>query len=309
VQAILSSPPSARRQAISLGLLAALAGAGLFETTEIWDQHRELAVLSAQLSRLSDTRGTLRHEQAAVSARLTAARASAPAAPAHPAPPAGLETAIADWLARVERLKQLPAQRPELGFAELELLSEKDWFTAAKDVKFEEESDLKKKFQELRETARRTLARLLHAGSASYAAAHGDQLPASMEQIAAAMDRPLSPALLRRFEVTPHGPWSLAGRDEPLIAEKTSAAQDSDSRVVITNTHYEVEDLTTVSDRELRLALRAYVAANPGRLPEGPDQLVSYLKTPPRTAALKSFLAKPAGDFRPEELKKLLPPE
>ena len=299
-----------RQKSWAAAAVAATLGVVVCETAVLFRQRDELAAFPEQSGRLHATLRNLRREQDAATSRLQETRDDLHRlARVNLHTDSATEAAIEAWLARVSRLKQLAAGRADLNIPELEVLTDRDWFTAAKEGKFDTEEQIRETFRKLHDSARNSLARLLHTALSRYAVAHDGQLPANPAQLEPFMERRVSPAILARFEMLQHGEMSAVPKDEPIVAERASSGQTIDSRVLITPQEHSVEDLNSVSDRELRRALRAFVEANHGKFPSEPAQLLSYFKTPPRPAALKSLLEKPKGDFTTAELRKLLPPD
>jgi hypothetical protein len=80
------------------------------------------------------------------------------------------------------------------------------------------------------------------------------------------------------------------------------------SRMYVARRGAGTESLDEVSEAEFRRSVRAYVAAHPGKLPTSAADVEKYLTSTYLPTALATFRAKPAAEFRPEELRKLLPP-
>jgi hypothetical protein len=205
-------------------------------------------------------------------------------------------------------MKELAATRPDLGIDECAVLTEEQWFAAAREAKLDSEEQVRATFKSLHATARESLARLLLHAIRGYADVHDGQLPTSVAPLAALVGRAVPPALLDRFELLQRGALDAASRDEWILAERAGFAQQRDNRIYVTPAESGTEDLNSVSERELRLALQTYVAANGGRLPTEPAQLVAYFRNAPRPAALTEFLAQPKTEFTADKLKRLLPP-
>lgn len=295
--------------AVVLVLLAAVVA---HQTVRVVRQHDELRASIGEAGRLEAELRRLAVDQERASARLESARTAARGDSESRLPDADPAVVAAGeaWLQRVRQLRQLAAERAiGMDFAEIDVLSEREWLAAAKAPQLETEQQIRDTLRELRTTARKTLARLLQEAVSRHADANEGALPTTAEQLAPFTAGRVSAELLGRFEIAQRGNFVTIPYDEPLLIERATAGRDLDSRIVVTRRTHEVDDLATVPERELRRALRAFVEVNPGKLPEEPTQLLPYFRSPLQPAAVTDLLAKPRSDFSPDALRKLLPPD
>lgn len=270
-------------------------------------QHAEFAALAAEASRRTDTLRALRAANAAAGERVAAARAAVPAVADVPAAMSELEQAIHGWLERSRRLQQLATERSDLAFPERGVLSDDDWFNAAREAKLDSEDGMREALRAIRDSARNSLGRTLQAALSRYADAHDNRLPAQLDELLPFTEGRVTAALLARYELQQQGNLIDAADDVPVLAERPGLAPAIDNRLIVTRRDYGVEDGATVPDREVRRALRAFRVANGGRDPADAAQLLNYFQAPLPPAALQGFLEKPKSDFAPDVLHKLLP--
>lgn len=289
---------------------AALLGVAIYETATLAVQRRELAAAATVHAQQSAALAQLTTARTAATARVQQAREAGASSrrltgPTDPE----VEAAVAAWMTRLGRLRQLATERAEFALPELAILSDADWFSAAREAKFDTEEDTRETFRKFHKGARHTLAAALGRALTAYSDAHDGVLPTAPAQLASLLPANLPPALLTRFELLQSGPLAAIAPDEPLLTERADLTQVRDNRIVISRGQPAVEDLTTVPDREFRLAVRAYAVAHDGELPTAAAQLLPHLRTPPGPAARESFLAKPAADFAPAALRSLVTPQ
>lgn len=289
---------------------AVLLGVAIYETATLAAQRRELADAATLHAQQSAALTQLTAAQAAATARMQQAREAGASSRRLTGPTdTDVEAAVAAWMKRLGRLRQLATERVEFAIPELAILSDADWFSAAREAKFDTEEDTRETFRKFHKGARTTLAAALGRALSAYSDAHDGLLPSAPAQLASLLPANLPPALVTRFDLLQTGPLAGVPIDEPLLAERLDLAQARDNRLVVTRYRPGVEDLASVSDREFRLAVRAYAAAHGGELPTGAAQLLPHLRTPPSPAARESFLAKPAADFAPPVLRSLVTPQ
>lgn len=194
--------------------------------------------------------------------------------------------AIADWLTRVDRLKELVADRPNLTIPEMALLRDSSWFAAARDAKFDTEAQVRDALAELRSIAEDKLMTKLRSALARYVDAHDGKLPDDAHALAVFFDPPVSETMLDRYRMIAHG----------SISQQCGAVIEQDSPV----------DLER--DRTYRLfamgggasspaliarakeATKAYAQAHGGIQPSEPEQLLPYLPQPVEPEKLRPYM-------------------
>ena len=296
-----------QKTALTLASVA-IAGVIIYETSLLIQQRQDLAATRERSAQV-DARLQLKHaaHTKAISRQQEAHARLAGLARLSGSDP-DVEQAIDAWLRRLDRLRQLAASQSEYNLPELVALTENEWFAAAREAAFDTEEQTRETFRKLHETARNSLASAFSRALTRYVDAHDGLLPTNPSQLAAHLDRHLPPELFERCEMLRSGAIANVPSGEWILAERLDLARARDSRLYVTGSGSGTEDLSTISDREFRLAVRAFAANSGGRLPTEAGQLVDHFSTPPTAAALKAFLAKPTSDFTPDALKKLLSP-
>ncbi|HEX2852832.1 MAG TPA: hypothetical protein VHO24_06310 [Opitutaceae bacterium] len=276
-----------------------VAGVGLAPTGELDAVRQRCDLVTAELQQL---RG--QNDRTVLRVRSTQDEiASLEASPAA----IELDAEVAAWLGRVVRLRKLAAERPECTLPEFELLNEQDWFGTARDAKFDTEEDLLAALQDLRTKARLRLGPRLREALVRFLDAHDGQLPGEVSQLAPFMTPPVSAAILERYEMLHHGNIADLPRNDWLLLEKTSFDEAHDNRFFLSRFARGTTVFTEVRQPDLRQALQTFLAANDGRFPSSPAQLLPFFPRPPSPLALKTFLEQPADDFTADKLQGLLP--
>ncbi len=224
---------SAFQKSFAVLAVTSFLGFVAFEATTFARQRTELATIPDQATRLTATLAAVQSEHAAISAHLPTARATLAEASRPRIVDAELEAAIEAWLARVKRLQELAAERADLATPEFAVLTEREWFFAAKDAKLETEPELRETFKTLRNTARDAFAERLDDALDRYLAAHHGNLPDSPEQLSAHATSPLPFELLCDYEMLQRGPISAVPKDAWLFAEHPAAAARHGNRVYV----------------------------------------------------------------------------
>lgn len=305
-----SGAPPDRRASI-LGVTAAALALGFvaFDFHTLALQQEELAALPAETAHEQARMSRIRVETEAASAQLIQLQTELQQVAESNVPvDAELAAEIAGWLERVARLRHHVANTPEAAIPELELLSEDDWLAAAREAKLDTEPQVREVLRKLHDQARSTAVRELSSALWRFTAAHGDRLPDSVAELAALTTRSLPPAMLGRYEMLRTGAARAVPADEWILAEQPALAGAMGSRAFVATDQHGTEDLGSVSERQLRQALRAFVQVNSGALPAGPAQLLPFFAERLTPAAEQEFIARPASQFTAPELQKILNP-
>lgn len=271
-----------------------------------------------ELLRQRDERTTLQAESSGLLAELARLRADADqvalqlkvdAPPAPPSPRRSdleLDAEIEAWLARVSRLKDLVQQRPAAAIPEMAMLTEKDWFDAARDAAFATAEDLRKSLAAVRNQAREKVTHPLRQALVRYLDANEARLPTDISQLASSAELPLTPEILARYEMLYSGPLNAASFNRWLIAEKSPIDEAFDTCAYVSFGKSGTVDFLEIRPADLQEALRAFAKANAGNLPSTRTQLLPFFQTALSPLTANHFLAKAESDFSPAELKKIL---
>jgi len=168
--------------------LALTVGAGLFEAGVVYRNASQLEKLQQDSNGLQSQVRQLRDERDAAAGRLNTVEKQIDARLASAAPPAAgsdaaLESQMKTWLANVDRIKELLAQRPSLGIPQLRLLSEQDWFNIAADAKLDSDEAIRRAFANLRSGAENHMMNKLQSALSAYAKANDGLLPDQPNQL------------------------------------------------------------------------------------------------------------------------------
>lgn len=296
----MTAPPRAL-----LGIvLLAIAGSGMLAVSPGFTPGRELDAVRQRRDAAKAELQQVRQQNDRVTRQLHTMQEEI--ARVAPSPGMELDAEVAAWLDRVVRLRKLAAERPERTIPEFELLNEKHWFDAARDATFDTEEDLLQRLQDLRDKARRRLAPRLREALIRFLDEHDGQLPAEVSQLAPFMTPPVSSPILARYAMLHRGNIADVPRRDWLIIEKTSFDEAKDNRFYLARLESGTTLFTDVLQPDLRNALQTYLAANEGRFPNSPAQLLPFFPRQPSPLALKGFLEQPAEDFTTENLKEVL---
>jgi hypothetical protein len=303
------APPRHRVKILGAAAVALLLGFVAFDGHTIALQQEELAAAPVATTREQSELNRLRGETEAAGAQLLQLQAELQQmAEANVPVDAELEAEIARWLERVGRLRRHVAENPGTAIPELEFLAEDDWLAAARETKTDTEIEVREVLRKLHDQARSTAVRELSSALWRFTAANGDRLPDSIADLAALATRSLPPAMLSRYAMLRTGAAGAVPANEWILAEKAALAGAIGSRAFVAPDSHGTEDLGTVSERQLRQALRAFVNVHAATMPVGPAQLLPFFAEPLTPAAQQEFIARPASQFTPAELQKILNP-
>ena len=211
--------------AVSLGAL-------LYELRVGASQSVELERLrSRQTSLLEQEQATLAQTRAVQEQRRAAEAANAQPASIDPNNPAAVVDA---WLARVQRLKALLAQRPELTIPELELLTPADWLQVTREAGPDDERTLRKTLAALRAAGKDHLVFPLSFAMRKYLELNQGELPPSTLALATYLPSPVNATILQRYEMIRSGNVKEVGnRTQAVLREKAPIDEEYDMRLQI----------------------------------------------------------------------------
>jgi len=144
--------------------------------------------------------------------------------------------------ARAVELNQHLEQMPDKKIPELQLLTENDWLSAAKEAKFDTDADVRKALRKLRSLAKNRTP--MDQALGNFARANNGQLPTDISQLkpyfkSALKDAPLDDAavdaIFERYRLLHTGNLSDFHPDTWIIAEKAPVDKDYDSRAKFGN--------------------------------------------------------------------------
>ncbi len=274
------------RLLVALLLVAAAIGLGVYENRIVAQQREQLAAQSRRLETARRELAEWQLRQRQVTQDLALARDAAAAGPdignaaTNDAARAG---EIATWLGRVKKLRQLFASRPDQQIPELALLSDLDWLSVARRLKFETETDIRQAFAEARSSAKSRFASKLSLALRSFTAANDGMIPTDLMQLLPHFETPVDPAIFPRYEIRQSGKASAANPRLSAIVERTPIDADYDSRTRLqatggfgANSPWNSSDLAdAVIDAQARFA-----AANNNQRPKTEAELIPFIESP-----------------------------
>ena len=218
--------------------------------------------LAAALQQLADARTTVSHNLASLDP--------------------GAEHALNDWLEKVAHLKQCLEQMPNEKIPELKLLQAKDWLDAANSDLGSGNMGVRQALSKLRRSAKERMEGPLGTALQRYLKANHNQPPGDGAQLAPYyFDTPIDPAILQRYgppsaEQSKHLP-QLPDGERLILCEKATVDDYFDTTMFIGSGGYSCIAETSKFQEEVQAAIETYSAANNGRFPTDPSQLVPYL--------------------------------
>lgn len=275
---------------IAAALLGAI-GAALYEARMLPREQAGLAALRVQQATLDAEVAKarrLRDEAAHDAALLKDALATAPASQ----PDDAAEGSMTSWKSRLKRLRQLIAERPELGIPENKLLDEKDWLEVAQHARFDSEEHVRDAAAELRRKAKETFAGLLHGALEKYTKAHHGDLPASPLDLLPECDHRIEAGMLQRYAMMRTG--KVGDFNEAVVTERSPLDPERDGKVSIGvwSTEVEADHVAVtlppdtdpllsalISDVVMPAAVTAYRKQHDGQFPGGEADLSDYLES------------------------------
>jgi RNA polymerase sigma factor (sigma-70 family) len=233
-------------------------------------------------------------------------------------PDAVLRAEIRAWTGRIEHLKKIFQQRPDLALPEMALLTDEDWREVTSERSFDGDESVGRAISDLRNHARAALGFKMIEALSLYLKAHGDILPPNVADLAPYFQPPVDPAILARYEMLHQGPvaavpaldtaeerfasysgnYSTVGMAKPrcgaVIAERAELLILDDDRLKVGPQSYAVVDdlQATLSPSEATMeeALDAYRRAHAGTMPARPTDVLPYFDPPLDPAAQQKIV-------------------
>jgi hypothetical protein len=212
--------------AVSIGALLYTSRVSAAQSVELERlRARQASLLSQEQATLAAARAAQERHRALEVSRSSESTSSA-------SPDSG---AMVDaWLARVQGLKTLLAQRPELTIPELVLLTPADWLQVTREETPDDERSLRKTLAALRAAAKDHLVLPLTHGMRKYLDLNNGDLPPSTLALSTYLQSPVSPAILQRYEMIRSGNVKdLSNRTHAVLREKTPIDEEYDMRLQV----------------------------------------------------------------------------
>jgi hypothetical protein len=206
---------------------------------------------------------------------------------------------------KAAQLKRRLADMPDKQIPELALVTEKDWLDAVARVPgVEADYQARKALDSLRSSAKGTLGNEMRKALEKYAEANGGILPTDLAQIHPYMEKPIDPAVLRRYELTASGKLDDLKPGTYIIKEIAPPVDDEyDTHFEFSRNGTSSASVNQVGDA-IEEAVKFYAKANGGRLPTQPAQVNGYLQRPIDAGRVQQFLDKvPPGVTTLEQME------
>jgi RNA polymerase sigma factor (sigma-70 family) len=116
---------------------------------------------------------------------------------------------------------------PEKKIPELQLLTENDWLSVAKEVSLQSEADVRRALAELRNVAKHKFATYALQAVDKFIAANNGQMPTDVSQLKPYFEVPVEDAMLERYQVLQPGDGRSL-QDNWVLSERTRVDPDYD---------------------------------------------------------------------------------
>jgi hypothetical protein len=192
------------------------------------------------------------------------------------------------WLDRTRKLKQQIAQSPDQQIPEFKLLKDQDWLNAVKDIsQLETPADYAKAVSQLKSEARNNFANALQQAFGKFAQDNNGQMPNDFSQLTAYLGDAGDSSILEKYQFTEPG----------SVEQKAHFEIDPEGNYYSTDFQISQNSISSSnhSGDDLKQAIQAFLAANPGQTLTDPNQLVPYAQTAAEKAALQEAMSDGKG--------------
>jgi hypothetical protein len=162
------------------------------------------------------------------------------------------------------------------------------------------EDDYLRALANLRSTGEfKCITSMLNPALTQYAQANNGQFPTDIAQLKPYFPSPVEDAILERWEIAPTNTVKTGDFGDPIITQKKAVDEDFDLRYAVGLKGFASGGVDTAGhnawgvvspDVIMRIAAKAYSAANNGQEPTDPSQILPYLTTPEQQAAFQKLL-------------------
>jgi RNA polymerase sigma factor (sigma-70 family) len=299
--------------------LAAVVGAGIYEAHQASTLQNEVQTFRQQQASIAEQIRQMQYERDDATNRLAALLAEneqlksnkdtaellklrgevtrlrqAGAAPS-PTEVDSRESFMKSWLEREDKLKEMVRQNPGRAIPELQLLSEQQWLNAAMNAKFDTDKDVRHSLADLRHTAENNFAAMLQPALSKYMDANNKQFPTDLSQLQPYFSSPVADTILSRWQIVPQSDIdNVRVGGDWVVTEKAPVDPEFDQRWAIGqggygSSNYQPPEISAAI-ATVDPAMKAYAAANNGKEPADPSQILPYLTTPEQQAAYQTLM-------------------
>jgi hypothetical protein len=249
------------------------------------DQNEALRASLADLPKLRGEVGRLR-ENARELAQIKAAATNT-------GDDAGIDSAFKTWAVRAARLRQRLDQAQGMRIPEMQLLTEKNWFEAVKDLKqLDTDDDFSRAFSNTRNIAKSEFGQLLQKALRDYTTANNGQLPSDLAQLKPYFSQPVDDTVLQRYKLLHTGSLSDVPHNDYLVADIAPLVDeyhDATYKFSLNGTSSHIGD--PIEDA-VKAAGIQYAQAHDGLLPTDAAQITPYLQKPLTQDQVQHVLSK-----------------
>jgi hypothetical protein len=191
-----------------------------------------------------------------------------------------------------ERLQTMPQHR----IPEFDLLTDQDWLDAAKR-EIRNDTDLRRAFSKLRNTAQGKFAASAHSALKDYMEANNGAFPNELADLQPYLKEPVSQSVLDNWQIIPASELRNLGMGgDKVITQKRAVDDVFDSRFGLgPHGHGSTDFLSSTAGETFSELRAAYEAVYPGRTPKDPSELIPFAKTPAQQTVLQKFLERKAA--------------
>lgn len=289
----------------TLAVTSALSVLGLLLLIQQGQTQREnLAKLSEEFAAGEREIRQTQAERGRITTEISAAQASIESIAFETKHP-GDDTALSQWLARVERLKQWLKANPEKRIPEMMFLTSNDWLSATLDITLDTDAKIRNALSKLRATAKQkpAVSRNLMAALPKYYKVTGQPL-SDPDQLSSYLNPALPKEILQRYEVvseiprvndhttvtTPEG-MRMVGSGRIVLKEKAPVDEDYDTWIVYTEKGSASTGTVSAIGKMVTQAERAFNKANHEQVVTAAEQLLPYFQQPVDQTRLKEYWA------------------
>ena len=209
----------------------------------------------------------------------------------------GVDSALDEWLERVNRLKGWLGRMPEKDIPEMRLLASSDWLAVTLNNELQTEAKIRLALTDLRRIAKvkPEMRQNLPNAFRAYSKDHNGQPATEIAQLRPYLSPPLDDDILQRYEFIPVSAsfWpempATYGTGQRVLHEKVAVDEDFD---VLAEFSAGGANLRTVSNnlgKAVNEATTAFAKAHSGQEPTAAEQVLPYVTGPVDEVKFKEF--------------------
>lgn len=239
-------------------------------------ENARLAQQHEQLVELRQQRDEADRDLESATALLAADNAPSISSTVHPEKAAQID----GWVTRAKRLKHSFEQRPDQSIPELQLLTDLDWLTLARQVKIDSEDEQRQAWAKTRDAAYHKFSVVLRTALREFSAADDGTPLGDLSQLYPYFKPPIDPSMLQRYEIV-DGIDHTARGTKRMITQRAPVDVEFDHRNTLSLDGRSGSSSLWFLDtfrQSYDDAMREFYAANPGRRPSGETDLLPYVR-------------------------------